>query len=170
MSLHLFNRRTAGFAAVFILAFAGLMAMLLPAHATTFNTMRPHTATAYCVADLAGDGGYLSLIDPCNQGHVESWGVEASSYSAGYSQLQNESTGLCMETAGGGIKLAAATCNGDEAQAWLEVPVQSSYTIWQSAEFDSSYGDYYCADANATYGVRAEPCTDSNAQQWDGPE
>jgi hypothetical protein len=139
------------------------------AHATTYNTMRPAGNTAYCVADLTGGlGGSASLIDPCNEGSAQAWGVTSSAWGDSTYQIQNEYTGLCLETNGGNDKLATTTCNGDKAQAWFYDSVSSTENIWVSP-YTNSGGTNYCADANATYGVRAIACNQTGAQVWDGP-
>lgn len=139
------------------------------ASALTFNTMRPYANTAYCVADDSGGGGYVSLVNPCNQGSFEAWSVEGSSYLGNHAwqQIQNEATDDCLQTAGYEVKLATAPCNGDEAQAWLEL-YNGSWTVWQSPYQHN--GTYLCADASAQYGVRAWDCNGTEAQYWDGPQ
>lgn len=137
------------------------------ASATTFNTMKP-IGTNYCVADLnGGRPGYASLVNGCPDGSAQAWGTTYSPYGDSTYEIFNEYTGLCLETDGGGVKLYMATCNGDEAQSWIYNEVTSTETVWTSPY--TKNGTNYCADANATYGVRAELCNGTNAQIWNGP-
>lgn len=137
------------------------------AHAATYHTMRPAGATGYCMMDLSGNGGDLSLLQPCTQGNVEEWAVSPSSWNSGWVQMKNEATGLCMAADNNsGSQLYAWTCNGARAEAWLELPFNGSVG-WESAQPGTAG---LCADASATDGPRAWTCNSSSAQDWLGPE
>lgn len=142
------------------------------ASAGTYNTMRPVGNTAYCVVNpLDGGEGYAGLIDPCNQGTKEAWATPSSPWGDGTYEIVNEYSGLCLETDGGGVKLYLDPCNGDEAESWFYdggLGPNGNETTWVSPY--TSGGTNYCADANATYGIRAELCNGTNAQLWYGPQ
>ena len=169
--------RIAGIAAAILITAGGLLAAgpggarAIPAAAaqpgTVFNTMRPAHNTAYCVADLNGAGGRISLINPCNRGGVESWGVENSAYGGGSFQIQNLVTGLCMAdpfNGGSGTHMTAAPCNGIQAEAWIELPF-TGYTVWES-----EVSEGLCIDGTVQNGMRVYTCNQSASQQWLGPE
>ena len=171
---HFFTRKRAWVPALALALTLALSAALgQTAGAVTFHTMRPSANTAYCVADLLGAGGNVTLVNPCNLGNVEAWGVSLSSYGGGlmYYQIQNQSDGTCLQTNGYEHVLNVASCNGDEAQAWEQLGQGYNGhpgTIWRSAYFVN--GSYLCADASVSAGVRAWPCNSSGAQNWQGPE
>lgn len=147
------------------------------AHAVTWNTMRPTTATAYCNADILGAGQPVILENPCNSGTMAHWGVESSpflggEFNGGYQQIANENLpNQCIGTNGFERQVTDQYCNGDEAQAWELVPDGSNSTLWVSAYYVN--GDYLCINANASAGTRAWPCDPfqpANADRWDGPQ
>jgi Ricin-type beta-trefoil lectin domain len=146
-----------------------VMALSQTAYAYTFHTMRPAGNTAYCVADLSGNGGNASLINPCTDGDVEAWAVEPTTYDGGFgwNKIVNQNTGLCLETNGYEKILAVATCNGDEAQAW-GYNSEGAGEYWYSPYIID--GNDLCIDASATQGVRAWPCNNGSAQIWLGPQ
>jgi hypothetical protein len=135
------------------------------AHATTYNTWKP-IGTNYCVADENGGlNGYVSLVSGCGVGTAQAWAT--SSQGGGY-EIYNEATGLCIGTDGAGVKLYMSTCNGSKAQTWDYIEVTSTERSWYSP-YTAPDGNNYAADANATYGLRAEEENGTNAQIFNGP-